>query len=59
MANSDALPRIHQPPPEPRPAPKVPVPDMEVVTKGWWTMRVGRRSVDALEAENRTRRAKG
>ncbi len=38
---------------------KVRAPDMEVVTKGWWTLRVERKPVDEVEAESRARRAKG
>ncbi len=37
---------------------KVRAPDMEVVTKGWWTLRVERKPVDELEAESRARRLK-
>ena len=38
---------------------KVRAPDMEVVTKGWWTLRVERKPVDEIEAESRARRTKG
>ena len=37
---------------------KVRAPDREVVTKGWWTLRVERKPVDDVEAESRARRRK-
>ena len=50
-----------RPPSQPAPhegMTKVRAPDMEVVTKGWWTLRVERKSADELEAESRARRAR-
>jgi len=32
------------------------VPDMQVVTKGWWTLREERRPVEELEKEDRDER---
>ncbi len=32
------------------------VPDMQVVTKGWWTLREERRPVEELEEEDRDQR---
>jgi hypothetical protein len=34
-------------------------PDMQVVTKGWWTLREERRPVEALEQEDRAERRQG
>ncbi len=32
------------------------VPDMQVVTKGWWTLRQERQPVEALEQQDRAER---
>lgn len=39
------------------PRSKRPIPPMEVVTKGWWTMKVRRVPLEVLEAEDRAREA--
>lgn len=43
-------------PAEPDPPGRRKVPDMQVVTKGWWTLREERQSVEELEKEDRNER---
>lgn len=33
-------------------------PDMQVITKGWWTLRKERQSMETLETEDRLRRSR-
>ncbi len=47
---SQAKQQAHDPAPKVPPEPR-PIPPMRVVTKGWWTMREKRATVEQLEKE--------